>query len=101
MLLERTKVRIPPEYIPLSKFGYGGTYTEYYATKEGKVLTVYYGIKVRAKFQKIHIHKRDKQPLVRLQRINKSGTSYPVLIRTIKSLVTTGKASVRGKHLPN
>lgn len=89
-------IKIPEGYINLAEYGYSGKFTDYYANKEGKVLTIYYGTRISAKYQNILIHKRDKVPLVRLQKIGRSNTSYPVLISTIISLVTTGKSSIRG-----
>ena len=95
------KLKIPEGFVPLKNFGYGGIYTEYYANQDGEVISIYYGKRITAKYQNVLIHKRDKQPLVRLMKIDHFGTSYPVLINTIKSLVTTGKASTQGRHLNN
>lgn len=92
-------LKIPDGYVNLDRFGYGGVFTTYYANAEGKVISLYLGTKIKARYAKVYIHKRDKQPYVRLQKLSNLGNGYPVLLSTIKSLVTTGKASIRGKHL--
>lgn len=95
------KVRLPDGYINLAEFGYGGVYTDYFANAEGKVISVYHGKTIRAKYQRVIVHKRDNVKLVRLQRLDQPSCGFPVLITAIKSLVTTGKASTRGKRITN
>ena len=96
-------LKLPDGFVPLEPYGYGGIFTKYFANAEGKVISIYFGLRIRARYARVHIQSKSNLPVVRLSRAilnsqQKAG-SIPVLISTVAHLVQTGKQSTRGKRL--
>ena len=96
-------LKLPEGFIPLEPYGYGGTFTKYFANPEGQVISIYFGLKLRVRYVKVHVQPKSNLPVVRLSRAildsQKKAGSIPVLQSTVAHLVKTGTQSVRGKRL--